>query len=249
MSLHGPSSIVLFPFPREMGTPSDPQRQSWVNIEPRLVVGGTKESEVREPARPGRQTDKSVGQPAHSPASGVRGGGLVVTSVTSRTSLGSGEGKRLGPQGWVLVKDLTTGPTPDTEKSKVTEKCPNLGERRRREGRRETHPGRSAWSLHRKSSTVTQARTKTSPWEAPAPAPALHLQLCWRTWVTAPGRCLLTEGLQHPSSAADNRTGDPERTAVGTLEAGLPEEGGVRPAVPGCCLLGFTECVEASLGP
>lgn len=41
----------------------------------------------------------------------------MVTSGTSRTSLGSGEGKRLGAQGCVLVEDLTTGPTPDTEKS------------------------------------------------------------------------------------------------------------------------------------
>ena len=28
--------------------------------------------------------------------------------------------------------------------------------------------------------------------------PQPHLQLRWRTWVTAPGWRLLTEGLQHP---------------------------------------------------
>ena len=66
-----------------MGTPSDPQRQSWVSIEPRLGVGGTEESEVREPDR------KSVGQPAHSTASGVRGEALLGPQ-TSRRGLGSG---------------------------------------------------------------------------------------------------------------------------------------------------------------
>ena len=146
----------------------------------RLVAGGTKESEVREPARPGRQTDKS----AHSPASGVRGGGLVVTSGTSRTSLGSGEGKRLGAQGCVLVEDLTTGPTPDTEKSKVTEKCPDLGERRRRE------EGDSPRTV----SLVPPPKTPHSDTDShkkpslggPRPVPAPHLQLCWRKWGPRP---------------------------------------------------------------
>lgn len=48
---------------------------------------------------------------------------------------------------------------------------PNLGERRGRERRRETHPGRSAWSRCRKHHTVTQAGTKTPPWEGPPRPP------------------------------------------------------------------------------
>ena len=116
------------------------------------------------------------------------------TSVPSRTSLGSGEGRRSGPQRWVLVEGLTQADT-GHRKEQSDRKVSKPGGRRGREGRRETHPGRSAGSRCRKHHTVTQAGTKTPSWEA---RPSPHLQLCWRTWVTAPGWRLLTEGLQHP---------------------------------------------------
>ena len=94
------------------------------------------------------------------------------------------------------------------------------GGRRGREGRRETHPGRSAGSRCRKHHTVTQAGTKTPSWEA---RPSPHLQLCWRTWVTAPGWRLLTEGLQHPPPQQATGQGTPCQ-AAGALEGRFPKQ-------------------------